>query len=191
MREVLSQMLLPEHLLLYLFAYGLSATPTSYLVARYLHQVNLQKERAHTHTASYIFKTMSKWSGMVVFACDVIKGLLPCAIAFSLQAPTYVIALVGLFAVIGHCFSIWLRFLGGLGGATAAGALLVISWPAALAIFASNSCFLILRLSRGHSSILAVLVGAIVVFFCVANKIVALIVFCMVAVIAIRHWTSS
>ncbi len=187
MRETLIELLMPANLLLYMFAYGFAAIPTSYLVARYIHKVNLGRERAHSHTASYIFKTMSKWSGLLVFCFDVIKGLLPCAIALSLDAPLVVIALVGFFAVLGHCFSIWLRFFGGYGGAPAAGALLILYWPAGLLVMALNSLFLIFGLSPGASSLLATLLGGFALFLGLANKLVLLIVLAMAAVIAARR----
>ena len=42
----------------------------------------------------------------------------------------------GLFAVLGHCFSVWLRFKGGKGVATGLGVLLAVAWPVALACMA-------------------------------------------------------
>ncbi len=42
-------------------------------------------------------------------------------------------AIAAVFAVVGHCFPIWLRFKGGKGVATGLGALLVLDWRLGLA----------------------------------------------------------
>lgn len=175
----------PVHLLLYLFAYILAAIPTSYLVARYIHHLKIDKRQAHSQTASSIYVSLSKISGILVFSLDVMKGLLPCAIAASLLVPVEIIALIGFFAVLGHCFSPWLFFLGGYGGPTVGGCLLIIHWPLALMLFGCNSLFLIIGLSRGLSSILAAFLAGI--FLIVMNKVVFLIVMCMTAVMLVRH----
>lgn len=41
-------------------------------------------------------------------------------------------AIVATGAVLGHCFSPWLRFRGGKGVATSFGAIFALSWPAGL-----------------------------------------------------------
>jgi len=65
--------------------------------------------------------------------CDAAKGLLPVAIAWHFGAAAATTAAVA--AIVGHIFPVWLRFRGGKGVATAAGALLGYSWPlAAVAI---------------------------------------------------------
>ncbi len=83
-------------------------------------------------------------------------------------------ALGALFAVIGHCYSVWLKFKGGKGVATAFGALLMLSSPYishlfqdALSLNLGNLgvivgvTWLVVLLSTGYSS-LAALTGATV-----------------------------
>ena len=45
-------------------------------------------------------------------------------------------AIAAVFAMIGHCFPVWLRFRGGKGVATYLGTLLPLFWPAAIAFAA-------------------------------------------------------
>src|SRR6185437_8089409 len=113
MREFIQIALLPQNLLFYFFAYALAATPTAYLVTRFIHGIDVKKTPLKLHTSTYVWRTMSKKSGLLVFVLDMLKGVIPCAIAFSLLTPPEVIALIALVAVIGHCFSIWLHFFGG------------------------------------------------------------------------------
>lgn len=190
MRDLLFEIIKPEHLLFYLFAYGLAATPTSSLVARFFHRMDPRAHPGFRHTASYLFESVSKAGGAVVFVLDFLKGLIPCAIALSLNVPVEIIALIGFAAVIGHCFSMWLWFLGGHGGATMAGAMAIVFWPASIAIAFTNWAVFLFGLSAGVASIIASLVGLLVVFFALANKVVCLIVLAMVVAIVVRHRSS-
>jgi acyl phosphate:glycerol-3-phosphate acyltransferase len=180
-----------EYLLLYLFAYGWAAIPTSFLVSRIIYRTDLKKHDVKSHTASYLYRNLSKRAGLLVFLLDVQKGLLPCAIGSSLNMPLEVLALAGVFAVLGHCFSIWLKFFGGHGGATAAGSMLIIYWPAALIILITNYCLTLVSLSVGLSTIVAIFLGLLVLWMGLANKVVLLIVFHMAVIVIIRHWLST
>lgn len=187
MQDVILELLRPENLLLMMFAYGLGALPTSYMVARLMHGVDIKKQSSHAHTATYVWQSIKKSSGVLVFCLDLLKGLLPSAIAYSLDKMPFVIAVVGFFAVLGHCFSVWLRFSGGHGSITLAGCLLMIYWPASIAIFLMNILLFILRFNVGQASIIASCVGAVVLFLSIPNKMVCLMVIFCVGIIIFRH----
>lgn len=180
-----------EYLLLYLFAYGLAAIPTSYLVSRILYRTNFKKHEVKSHTASHLYRNLSKKAGLLVFLLDVQKGLLPCAIGLSLNMPVEILALAGVFAVLGHCFSIWLKFFGGHGGATAAGSMLIIYWPAAIVMMITNYCLILLSLNAGLAALVAIFLGILVLWMGVANKVVLLIVFNMAVIVIARHYSSN
>ncbi len=82
----------------------------------------------------------SKRRALVALVGDVGKGFMP---VWLFYAPDYFVNFAWLFAlcaVFGHCYSPWLKFQGGKGIATSAGAMLGIgmyAWPAvsALAFF--------------------------------------------------------
>src|SRR6185503_111095 len=130
--DLMREALLPINLLFYFFAYALASIPTSYLVARILHGVDIKKQQKAVHSSLYIWRNISKKSGILVFVLDSLKGIIPCAIAHSLNTSAPIIALIGFFAVIGHCYSVWIYFGGGRGAATAAGAMLFVYWPASV-----------------------------------------------------------
>jgi len=65
-------------------------------------------------------------AGLLALAGDIGKGSLAIYLARSYQLPPLGIALAGMAAVIGHDFSVFLKFKGGKGIATTGGALLGI-----------------------------------------------------------------
>jgi glycerol-3-phosphate acyltransferase PlsY len=74
--------------------------------------------------ATNVFRTVGKGWGLLAFACDVLKGLLP-TLAAKLYAPASWLPLtVGVLCVVGHMLTPFMKFKGGKGVATAFGMLL-------------------------------------------------------------------
>ena len=92
---------------------------------------------------------------------DGLKGFIPVmlGILLGLGDQELALAAIGLAAVLGHTWSIYLGFRGGKGVATSGGVLLALA-PAAL-VLAGLSWFLVVRLTRlaSLSSLIAVAVG--------------------------------
>ena len=78
--------------------------------------------------ASNVLRSGNKWAGRLVFALDLLKGVLPVVACAMLLETDDVGSLAGFAAVAGHVWSPWLRFKGGKGVATGFGALLGIDW---------------------------------------------------------------
>ncbi len=89
---------------------------------------------------------------------DVAKGAVPVALAASGAASRWWIPLlIGCAAVLGHVFSMFLRFRGGKGVATAAGVVLALA-PAALGV--SALVWILVLLATGFVSLASIL-GAV------------------------------
>ncbi len=63
---------------------------------------------------------------------DMLKGLIPVALASALNVDDITLALVGIAAFLGHLYPVFFGFRGGKGVATALGVLLGISWVVGL-----------------------------------------------------------
>jgi glycerol-3-phosphate acyltransferase PlsY len=187
MTDFFREALLPINLLFYFFAYALAATPTSYLVARRVHGLDIKKNQRSLHSSLYIWRNISKKSGLLVFVLDSLKGIIPCAIAYSLMTPPAIIALIGYFAVIGHCYSPWIYFSGGRGAATAAGAMLFVYWPASVFGYLFFLLLLALGFSAHNASFISIIIALGVIFLGVANKLVWMIVALMGITILLCH----
>lgn len=67
--------------------------------------------------ATNVLRTGSRKLAALTLICDVGKGAFAVAVA-DYHAGSQIAAVVGLLVVIGHCFPIWLKFVGGKGVAT-------------------------------------------------------------------------
>lgn len=113
-------------LLFIILGYLSGSIPFGFLVAK-LKGVDIRKTGSGNIGATNIFRTLGPTAGILVFALDFIKGLAPTLAAwFYLKDPLQVI-LVGLAAILGHSFSIFLKGKGGKGAATGLGVLAVIA----------------------------------------------------------------
>lgn len=114
-----------------LFAYFCGTVPFAKIVAA-KHGVDIQKKGSGNVGFANVFRVIGPKPAYVVLIADIAKGLTPALIALQLVTTRQAVA-VGTFAILGHVFSIWLKFRGGKGVATAFGVLLAIFPVVALA----------------------------------------------------------
>src|SRR5207237_10625106 len=128
-------------------AYLLGSIPTGYLVAK-ARGIDIRSVGSGNIGATNAFRVLGKTAGITVLAIDGLKGFLACRfVAFGPGAPSEMHQMVaGLFAILGHNYTCWLRFKGGKGIATTAGVLLALA-PTAFAI-ALTTFLIVLGLSR-------------------------------------------
>lgn len=135
---------------LYFFSYLLGSIPFALLVS--LPQgVDPRKEGSKNPGATNVARLLGKKWGIITFLGDSLKGIFALFIAYLfLEKIPYpkelVLAGTAFFAVLGHLFSIFLKFKGGKGVATTVGVFLVLAPKAMLisliiffiAVFISN-----------------------------------------------------
>ena len=113
-------------------AYLIGSLPTAYIVGKYFGDADLTEVGSKNIGASNAYSQLgSRWAGFVIIIDVLIKGSLPVFIVsdavIGLGSGTQVA--VGIASVIGHDWSIFLRFRGGRGIATTEGAIFVLSFP--------------------------------------------------------------
>lgn len=140
-------------------SYLLGSIPTGYLVAK-AKGVDIRAVGSGNIGATNVFRILGKTAGISVLLVDALKGFVACRyVAFGPNAPSEAHTMIaGLFAILGHNYTCWLRFKGGKGIATSAGVLLALS-PVGFAV-AVATFLIVLALSRyvSLSSIIAALV---------------------------------
>jgi len=89
--------------------------------------------------ATNVMRSVGKGAGLVAFVLDAAKGAVAALIAQRAGLGPTQAALAAVAAIIGHMYPVWLRFQGGKGVATGAGAFLPlapIATVVALVVFA-------------------------------------------------------
>ena len=125
----------PWIVLLTLGAYLLGSVPTSYVAGRLLKGVDIRDYGSGTVSGSNVFHSVARWAVVPVGILDVGKGAAPLAIAaFLLHFPLWAQGIVGLGAIAGHNWSVFLGFSGGRGIATLLGVLVILA-PFELVVF--------------------------------------------------------
>lgn len=114
-------------------AYLLGSVPFAFLIA-WAHGKDLRTIGSGNIGATNLARALGRKWGYLCFALDVLKGLAPMAIVGALTAgPGNPLSLsfwllVGIAAILGHVFPVYLRFKGGKGVATSFGVALGL-WP--------------------------------------------------------------
>lgn len=114
------------------FSYLFGSIPFSIIIAR-LRGVNIMEVGTKNPGAANVLREVGKVWGLLVFLLDALKAIIPMFIADRLlNLPAYNlhhlfwVGLVGVAAVAGHCWSVFLNFKGGRGVATTGGVLIYL-----------------------------------------------------------------
>lgn len=109
------------------------SVPFGLLLALVFGKTDVRKAGSGNIGATNVARVAGRRLGIVTLLLDALKGFVPVAAARTL-GPTELVGdvvglftgLVGLSALLGHCFTPWLRFRGGKGVATGLGTLLAL-----------------------------------------------------------------
>jgi glycerol-3-phosphate acyltransferase PlsY len=106
-------------------SYFLGAIPTSYLIARLAKGIDLRQVGSKNLGATNLYRTLGWRYAVPAGLFDVAKGAVP-VLVFGPRAGEgpWAPLVCGVAAVIGHVYSIFVRFRGGKGVATGAGVVL-------------------------------------------------------------------
>jgi glycerol-3-phosphate acyltransferase PlsY len=153
-----------------LFGFVLGSIPFGVVIGRVFFHTDIRDAGSGNIGAANALRTFGRKAGAAILVLDALKGAVAVGVAARLglglpvwfhvpgAAPLVVsappvwplIPLAGLAAVVGHCYSPWLRFRGGKGVATFLGATFALSWESGLAFVAT---WLVLVLPTGYSSL--------------------------------------
>jgi glycerol-3-phosphate acyltransferase PlsY len=129
-----------------LVSYLLGAIPFSYIAGKTIAGIDLREHGSGNLGASNTYRSLGPAVAIFVLLGDIAKGFLPVYFAYLANAaqgitgaadvPAHWLMLIAAFAtVVGHMYSVFVRFSGGKGIATTAGAFLALSPWAFLGAF--------------------------------------------------------
>ncbi len=118
-------------------AYGLGSIPSGWLTVKWLQGVDLRQQGSGSTGATNVLRVAGRWPALAVLLVDVGKGTVAILLAKGLEATAWQQLAVGLCALAGHIWPLWLKFRGGKAVATGLGIFLGLSPAVALACLGS------------------------------------------------------
>lgn len=121
------------NILFFLVAYLAGSIPFGLLLAKIFAKVNIKEQGSRSIGATNVLRVvkqtnpkLAKKLSIATVILDALKGTLVLLIAMALDASTSTLWAIGVLAVLGHCYSIFLNLEGGKGVATGLGIFLVL-----------------------------------------------------------------
>lgn len=169
-------------------SYLAGGIPTGYLLARSLKGIDIREHGSGNPGAANVYRVVGRGAGAATLAADALKGFFPVLLARRWYPDSYwVMVLCGALAIVGHVWTVFLKFRGGKGVATSAGvfaALLPKPLAGAVAVFILGVA------ATGHISVGSM--GAALVFpflaiFLHSPAVLSAMAFCVSGLVLIKH----
>jgi glycerol-3-phosphate acyltransferase PlsY len=172
--------------LVLLGAYLLGSVPFSYLVGR-LKGVDVRRVGSGNVGATNVMRSVSVAAGLAAFVLDAAKGAVAVLLARLMAQGGALPTLAGVMAVLGHMYPVWLRFRGGKGVATGAGAFLPLAPLATGCALAAFGLSLAVTRYVSLSSIVGTATLAVLAFLSGAPPVVSRAAAGMAVLITWKH----
>lgn len=156
-----------EKIAIAIVSFFVGSIPFGYLIAK-IKDIDIRNEGSGNIGATNVYRVLGKKYGALTLLLDLLKGLF-CVLAarFIFKGDVYSVYIAAVFAVLGHDFSIFLKFKGGKGVATTYGALLPISFIAAIS---GMVLWLVVLITTKYSSLAALLSFGVATAVCFLLK---------------------
>lgn len=167
-------------------AYLVGSIPTGLLLGK-AYGIDVRKEGSGNIGATNLYRTVGRKVGIITLIGDCLKGLLPVLLVTLGPYPPDLAPWVGLAAFCGHVFSVFLKFRGGKGVATALGVFLALA-PLAVAI--AIALFAVLMYLWRYVSLGSIAAAAAMppaVYFLGGSKAVTLVTTIISLIVIVRH----
>lgn len=150
-------------------AYLLGSIPFGLILGFTVKRVDIRELGSQNIGATNVFRVVGKKWGILVLLLDALKGYLACFVPTFIGDYPSTVPLqlcLGIAAIFGHSFPVWLRFKGGKGVATSLGVFLAIAWVPTLITFGIwILCFVVSKIISVSSLIAAVVFPLIISWY--------------------------
>lgn len=113
-------------IVLCVISYILGSIPTGIWIGKHFYNIDIRQHGSGNTGTTNAFRVLGKKAGSIVLCIDILKGTIPTLLALLLTSHTIHPLYIGLFAILGHTFSIFAQFKGGKAVATSAGVVLAV-----------------------------------------------------------------
>jgi acyl-phosphate glycerol 3-phosphate acyltransferase len=142
---------------LMIVAYILGSIPNALWIGKVFRGIDVREHGSKNTGSTNAARVLGAKLGILTLILDISKGAIPTLIATMLLDSSISVILVGICAILGHSFSIFMKFKGGKAVATTVGVFIVLV-PGAI-LLAAVIFFLVFGITRYVS--LSSMIGAI------------------------------
>lgn len=168
-------------------AYLIGSIPSGVWVGQLFFHTDIRTAGSHNIGTTNAYRVLGPVGGSVVLVMDILKGTLGASLPglFGYHAH-WLVLVVGLAAVAGHTFSIFIHFKGGKAVATSAGILLAYNWQFFLI---ASAIFLSLVILTSMVSIASTLGMTVIVLWSLVyhDWLLTTVAACLWVVFMVRH----
>lgn len=143
--------------ILMIVAYILGSIPNALWIGKVFKGIDVREHGSKNTGSTNAARVLGAKLGILTLILDISKGAIPTLIASMLLDSSISVILVGICAILGHSFSIFMKFKGGKAVATTVGVFIVLV-PGAI-LLAAIVFFLVFGITRYVS--LSSMIGAI------------------------------
>lgn len=166
-------------------AYVLGSLQPGLWIGQYFFNKDIREHGSGNTGTTNTFRVLGKNAGLIVLILDMAKGSLATLLPIWLGAAIHPM-LAGAFAIVGHVFSIFLRFKGGKAVATSAGVVLAVQPILLLGLAIVWGSVLYLSSMVSLASIITLIVAAIASIF-VGDWVFTIVIWIAMIIVIVRH----
>ncbi len=173
-----------------LLSYVLGSVPTGLWLGQRLRGIDIREHGSKNIGATNTMRVLGKKLGATALAADILKGVIPVVLIARLGTWEYLPIACGIAAILGHSFSLFLKFTGGKGVATSTGVFAgLLPLPT---LFAAIIFGIVLAATRmvSFGSILAAATLAFMVFLFPVSLPLRLITVLVAILVIVKHRTN-
>jgi glycerol-3-phosphate acyltransferase PlsY len=175
-------------LLVAVLGFVIGSFPTGVVVTRLVTGQDVREQGSGNIGAANVVRAAGFKVGAGVALLDIVKGVIPVMIGRHIGLDSAALVMVAVIAVVGHDFSIFLRFRGGKGVATTLGVVLALAPLAAL--IAMVTWVAVMVVSRYSSLASLTALAALPLYVAITRQpLVVVLLTCVLFAIAVaKHW---
>ena len=180
-----------NHYFALLVAYMLGSLPFAYLISQFSHCVDPRMVGDGNPGAKNVFFQVGHAEGILVGLFDISKGISAVILGRALDLNLGELLMVGFAAIVGHDWSIFLKFHGGQGMATTIGVLMALA-PLSMSV-AILVIALVLFLKRNWdlSCGIGLSLFPVAAWICEGKPSIALYSIVLLPIIGVRKWMQT
>ncbi|TDM07051.1 glycerol-3-phosphate 1-O-acyltransferase PlsY [Macrococcus lamae] len=170
---------------MFLLAYLIGCFPSGLIIGKVFYNKDIRQYGSGNLGTTNTFRVLGKSAGIIVMILDILKGFIVVFIPLLFNQDVHGV-IIGLFAILGHVYPVFLKFKGGKAVATSAGVIMGVNPLLFIAVTITFFIMLYLFKYVSLASITASIVNFVlsIVFM---DWILIVIAFIIMLIVIIRH----